>query len=356
MDISIAEDIVEEVGRLHGYDNLPVVLPMRSSKPTAKNTAKEFKQTLRESLSRAGANEVLTYSFVHGKLLTNSNINPEESAYHLRNALSPDLQYYRPSMMPSLLNKVHSNIKAGAGSDENIFALYEIGKVHVKGHQEDDESGLPKQMNRLSFVVSGDSKYQKSKYGSAYYLAKKYVDTITNNQASYEPLDTNEYPLTAPYVVGRSAVILLGKNRIPVGVIGEFQARVSKPFKLPEYCAGFEIDTDLLRENVEKPKYQPLSQYPSSVQDITFDANLSVTWGQLYSLIHAELAVEKAESGYEYGVKPLDIYQADASDTTRYSMRITITHNQKTLKTQEVNELLNKIAKAVYEEFEATRI
>jgi phenylalanyl-tRNA synthetase beta subunit len=258
--------------------------------------------------------------------------------------------------MPSLLNKVHPNIKAGAGSDENIFALFEIGKVHVKGHLEDDESGLPKQMNRLSFVLSADSKYRKSKYGSAYYQAKKYVDLITNNKAVYEPLDTNEYPLTAPYQKQRASVILLGDNRTPIGVVGEFQTSVSKAFKLPEYCSGFEIDTDLLREHRVKSTYQPLSQYPSSIQDITFDAKSTVSWGQLYALVHAELAVAKAELGYEYNVEPLDIYQAEGSENKRYSVRITLVHHHKTLKTEEVNDLLEQIAKAVHEEYQATRI
>lgn len=356
MDISISEDIVEEVGRLYGYDKLNISLPPRSSKPNPKNTVKDFKQTLRESLSRAGANEVLTYSFVHGKLLENSNINPEESAYHLRNALSPDLQYFRPSLVPSLLAKVHANSKAQAGSDENIFALFEIGKAHVKGHFEETEPTLPKQMNRLSFVIAADGKYQKTQHSEAYYQAKKYVDLITNNQAVYEPLDTNELALTAPYQKERSAVILLGEDKLPVGVVGEFQSKVIKAFKLPDYSAGFEIDTDLLRENSSRISYQPLSQYPSIIQDITFEVKSNVAWGQLYSLVHAELAVAKAESGYEYSVEPLDIYRAEGLDNKRYSMRIVLTHHQKTLKTQEVNELLDKIAKAVHEEFKATRI
>ena len=356
MDILIAEDIVEEVGRLYGYDKLPVLLPARLSKPNPKNPSRDFKQTLRDTLSRAGANEVLTYSFVHGKILENSNISPDKSAYHLRNALSPDLQYYRPSLVPSLLAKIHSNIKSQAGSDENIFALFEIGRVHIKNHFEESEPTLPKQMNRISFVIAADSKYQNANAGSAYYQAKKYVDLITNNQAVYEPLDTNEYPLTAPYQMKRSAIILIGEDKKPVGVVGEFQSSVSRAFKLPEYCAGFEIDTDFLREYIQPASYQPLSQYPSSIQDITFEAKPSIRWGQVYDLVHAELAVAKAESGYEFIVEPLDIYQAEGSNVKRYSIRITLTHHHKTLKTEEVNKLLEDIAKAMYEEYKATRI
>ena len=68
-DIELPEDIVEEVGRLYGFDKLPRHLPERSIKPAPKNERRELKQRIRQSLSRAGANEVLTYSFVHERVL-----------------------------------------------------------------------------------------------------------------------------------------------------------------------------------------------------------------------------------------------------------------------------------------------
>lgn len=78
-------------------------------------------------MSRAGANEVLTYSFVHEKVMKRAEQDVSQ-AFQLSNALSPDLQYYRLSVLPSLLDRVHANIKAG--HDE--FVLYEIGKGHNK--------------------------------------------------------------------------------------------------------------------------------------------------------------------------------------------------------------------------------
>ena len=128
-DIELPEDIVEEVGRLYGFDKLPRQLPMRSIKSAPKNLHRELKNAVRQSLSRAGANEVLTYSFVHERILKNAEQDVTQ-AYKLSNALSPDLQYYRLTVLPSLLDKVHANIKAG--HDE--FALFEMGKGHSKMH------------------------------------------------------------------------------------------------------------------------------------------------------------------------------------------------------------------------------
>lgn len=104
--------------------------------------------------------------------MRNIGTDPDKLAYHLRNAISPDLQYYRTALMPSVLAKVNSNIRQQAGSDDNEFAIYEIGKAHIKGEFEDLEPSLPKQMQRLALVYSADVKAAKNYQGSAYYQAK----------------------------------------------------------------------------------------------------------------------------------------------------------------------------------------
>ena len=131
-DIELREDVVEEIGRLYGFDKLPLILPKRDLSATDKNSLLELKARVRKRLSAAGANEVLTYSFVHGNLLDKVG-QDKAQAYQLSNALSPDLQYYRLSLTPSLLERVNPNIRAGYGT----FALFEIGKTHIFGKEED---------------------------------------------------------------------------------------------------------------------------------------------------------------------------------------------------------------------------
>src|ERR1019366_2739883 len=100
--------VVEEIGRLYGYDLLPLVLPKRDLSPAIRNPMLDMKTAIRGYLSGAGANELLTYSFVHGNLL--SKVGQDKSiAFQIGNALSPELQYYRLSLVPSLLDKAHSN-------------------------------------------------------------------------------------------------------------------------------------------------------------------------------------------------------------------------------------------------------
>src|SRR5690606_38224343 len=109
-DIHIPEDIAEEVGRLNGYDAIASVLPKRDFAAVRPSQFDEVRAAMRQALVRGGANEVFTYSFVHGDILQKAGQKPEDS-YRLTNSLSPDLQYYRQSLTPSLLGAVHPNIK-----------------------------------------------------------------------------------------------------------------------------------------------------------------------------------------------------------------------------------------------------
>ena len=118
-----------------------------------------------------GANELLTYTFVHSDLIEASN-QDISNAYKLSNALSPRLQYYRLSVLPSVLEKVHLNIKAGYGE----FALFEIGKAHSKQYVAED--GLPIEHENLAFVFAADEKKRKNYEGEPYYYAKEYLNGV----------------------------------------------------------------------------------------------------------------------------------------------------------------------------------
>lgn len=352
-DIEIPEDIVEEVGRLYGYDKLPVSLPPRSAKPTPRNSLNDYKMHLRYALKEAGANEVLTYSFVHGDLLKSTGTDPEEWAYHLRNAISPDLQYYRTSLMPSLLAKVQPNTKAQAGRDDNVFALFEIGKAHLKNDVE-AESGLPKELERLALVFAADGKAAKSYGGSPYFQAKKYLELLTEGQAQFVPAENFKHPLTSVYLPGRAAFVLLAGE--PVGIVGEFSTLARKALKLPSFCAGFEVDIDKLQTHLKPRSYKPLSTFPSTNQDMTLEADEKTTWEHVEQLVHAELAVSAAEVGCAYELTPLSIFRADGADQVRFSFRIELTPHDRTLTTNEVNTLLDQLSARAKDDLNAVRI
>ena len=336
MDIELPEDVVEETGRLYGYDRLPVTLPPRPAKPAPKNRLLDFKQSLRHRLEKAGANEVLTYSFVHGDLLRKTGTDPERWAYHIRNALSPDLQYYRTSLTPSLLAKVHANIKAGAGDDTNQFALFELGRAHVT---EAKQNGLPVAMERLSLVVAADDKTAKARQsGAAYFLAKYYLDDITKGQATYTPCENFSYPITSVYQPGRCATVAVGGEIL--GAVGEFSAQARAALKLPAFTAGFEIDIEALLKYLEPNGYQPLPNFPETTQDITIEVTES-SYAEAAAFLEQALVAAAEEHGYKWALEPMDIYQTEAGQSRKLTFRITLSHPDRTLTTEETNRLMD---------------
>ncbi|HUD10680.1 MAG TPA: phenylalanine--tRNA ligase subunit beta [Candidatus Saccharimonadales bacterium] len=353
-DIEIPEDIVEELGRLYGYDKLPLTLPKRSIAPIKKNELLELKSEVRDVLSKAGANEALTYSFVHGNLL--DKVGQDKSqAFQLSNALSPDLQYYRLSLTASLLDKVHANIKAGY----DRFVLFEIGKGHNLQHKDDDE-GLPSEFEMLELVVAASDSVKKN--SAAFYVARKYLINLAaafNIQLEFRPFEKEEdYPVVKPYDHTRSAQIFVKSTGIPLGMIGEYKQSVHKNLKLPDYCAGFGIGlTQLLAAvaGAQNP-YMPLPRFPKVTQDICLKVKADLSYQKFFDFISQELNKVQPKNTLPK-LRPLDIYQRDDDkDHKQVTLRLTIASYERTMTDAEVAKLLDSLALAAKDKFGAERI
>jgi phenylalanyl-tRNA synthetase beta chain len=357
-DIELREDVVEEVGRLFGYDHLPLELPIRDLTPTRRDPMFDLKAKIREALSNAGGNELLTYSFVHSDLLAKVGQN-KDLAYQISNALSPDLQYYRLSLTPSLLEKVHPNIKAGYDN----FALFEIGKAHVIGETDPDESEVPKEVNSVGFVYAS----KKSQPGAPFYQAKKYLNYLLDsfkervfvNLESLEGSDLYKnlwlQQMVAPFEPGRSA-ILRDLNGLVWGVVGEYKASVRSALKLPNYAAGFEIDPLLLAQPTRSTSYRTLSKFPSVTQDITLKVPSGLGQRELADLVWDESLKAKPENS-TMDWSTIDIYQReDDNEHKQVTLRLEITSYERTLTDKEVNKLLDTVAEVAKQKFSAERI
>jgi phenylalanyl-tRNA synthetase beta chain len=353
-DIAIPEDVVEEVGRLYGFDHLPLELPKRDLTPTPKDDLLELKAEVRDLLAEAGANEILSYSFVHGNLLDKVGQNRDE-AYQISNALSPDLQYYRMSLTPSLLEKVHPNIKAGY--DE--FALFEVNKTHNKAHNVDGE--LPTEYEMLALVIAASDKKAQAKSGAAFYEARKYLDYLAASfglQLDYLPMtEPLSYPVGAPFDYHRSAVVCLKGTDEVLGMIGEYRSAVLKGLKLPAYCAGFEISPEvLLRARQIAANYKPLPRFPRVEQDICLRVSADLPYQELARFAEDHLATNRPDQTY-HTLQPIDIYQPEAqSDHRQITFRLSIASYEKTLTDEEVNKLLDQVAEATKAKFDAQRV
>jgi phenylalanyl-tRNA synthetase beta chain len=356
-DIGIPEDVVEEIGRLYGYDKLPLKLPQRDLTPAQPNDTLDYKSRLRDILRVAGANEVLTYSFVHGNLLRKAGQNPDQ-AYQIDNALSPDLQYYRLSITPSLIEKVNHNLRAGFTE----FTIYELGKAHSK--LERDKDGLPLEFDRFAMTLAISEKSPKKIAGAAYFEAKKYAEHIfraLDLTAEYRPIPEASFKnhelsrqMVAPFEPQRSAGIFFD-NKL-VGVVGEYRQAVSQSFKLPKFSAGLEIFLSALAQP-QQTNYKPLNRFPELEQDFCLRHSSSQNYQMLRDFMVTNLAELSKPHGYKLSISPLDIYQPDGQkEITQTTWRIILWHAERTLTTEETNKLLDDLASRAKQSLRAERI
>jgi phenylalanyl-tRNA synthetase beta chain len=352
-DVETREDVVEEVGRLYGFDKLPLVLPRHSITPATKEPLLELKAKVRGILARAGANEVLTYSFVHGDLLEKAG-QDKAHAYQISNALSPELQYFRLSLTPSLLDKIHPNIKAGY----DRFAIFEIGKGHNLNHTTDD---LPMEFEMLDLVYTASDKIKKP--GAAYYQARTFLAYLANElglQLEYRPIENEEdYPVAKPYDHTRSASVWVKDTDIALGMIGEYKASVRKALKLPVHTAGFGIGLAQLMEAAKNPTikwYYKLSRFPGVTQDMTLKVASDTPFAGLRQFLlekGRELRPEDTTSQWH----TMDIYQSETDKTHKnITFRYSVVSHQRTLTDTEVVKLLDAVAEAAKNKFGAERI
>ena len=334
-DIELPEDIVEEVGRLYGFDKLPRQLPRRSIKPAPKNLRRELKNAVRQSLSRAGANEVLTYSFVHERILKNAEQDVAQ-AYKLSNVLSPDLQYYRLTVLPSLLDKVHANIKAG--HDE--FALFEMGKGHSKMHGL-GEDGLPEASQFTDVVYAA----KKPGAGVPFYKIRRLVEQLARELGAelvFKPIEQElTLPVAAPFDQSRSALVETTDGTF-IGIVGELKQSVIKNFKLPAYVAAASLDTAGLEAVYAKrdSHYQPLSRYPSTTRDISLKVPSAVKYQQLLQTL--DEVVRDVDMAVR--IEPLTIYQSEEDVAQKtITWRLTFTSLARTLADKDIAPVMQQI-------------
>ena len=329
-DIHIKEDIIEEVGRLLGYDNIPLSLPKKQFRMPEIDPVLSLKTTLRNILSdKIGANEVLTYSFVSEDLQTKVNENSEDS-YKIVNSISPELQCFRQSLIPSLIDKLYENIKAGFSD----FSIYELNQVTKKSYGLTNEN-VPRMENHLALVTFGDYYSVKKALGEIFaFLNIELPEIAENTENSYfEPL--------------HSATFIYNGEKI--AAFGEIKSKVLKKFKLTDKISAFEIDLNkLLALPKNLSKSFNLSKFPSVSRDLTLKTKNDVKFLDLENAINSVLSTENLI----YKISPVSIYRPeDEKDTKNISFRLVFSNPKKTLDSAEISDIIEKVTKILIDNY-----
>ncbi len=353
-DISIKQDIVEEVGRLYGFDQIEKINLVREQIPSQADFNFILNEQIRSFLSARGANEVLNYSFIPARVITNS-MSELDHHYQIKNALSPDLQYYRSSLMVSMLDKIHPNIKLGY----DRFALFEIGRVHSTYLGKNDKLGVPDYQRRLSFIYAVDDKLSKKIKGASFYFAKEYLTQLfdqlnLSSGIEFLTIDKIDNKLWADnaksYSAQRSSAIFYNKKLI--GLVGEFNKSVRQSFKLPNFLAGFEIDLSVVDPMNLRPKYQELSKYPSIIRDYCFAVSQSLAFNDVFSNLRDSI-IKFTEPSIKINIDPIDIYLKENEKLKQITFRVKFTDFNQTLSDEIINNITDQFVEDLNKKIEA---
>ncbi len=232
-DISIPEDIVEEVGRIYGYDNIHPLAPLITCAPPEKNRFRRFEREIKAALSgNHNMIEVSGYSFVGEEALNKLHINKDEEL-RLRNPLSTEQDRLRRSLVPNIVDDIRVNIRYW---DE--FAVYEMGRVYLKERRSSSELAEEKTM------VAGAC-YRKKSTVPVFYEAKKIITGLLSRLQianwSLVPLDQGLPPYAHP--VRAMALMVHQKN---AGFVFELHPETARAFDIGGNAALFDIDVNSL--------------------------------------------------------------------------------------------------------------
>ncbi len=353
-DIEIEEDVYEDIGRVFGFNNIPIKLPQREITPPQKNFIIEIKKSVREVLSNSGANESLNYSFVGIDSFKNCNLD-DNLAYKIQNPLSPGLSLMRTTLLQSLLLKAKENLDRG----EETFVMYEINISHLNNFVGEDK--LPIENWYLSCLTT-DVKVDTT--SSPYFVAKKYLEKVFRylgiENIQYDLISESKELDLPPHIKNilnifepnRASIISVGG--IKLGVVGEIDTSIKGNYKLPEYSGAFEINLDdLIKIKPSSKRYKQRPIYPAFTKDLCFEMPIEIKYKDLENKVTQIL---KRENLW-YKIECLDIYSDEKlKRKKRITYRITASDFNKTLKDSEIKEILLKINKRIEKDYENVKL
>jgi len=326
-DVSINADIVEEVGRIYGYDNITPIAPLIQCFPPEKNEQRLFERRVKRILTmNYGMFEVSGYSFVGEEILNKLEIN-EDKELRLKNPLSQEQDRLRRNLMPNIISNISHNQKY----KEN-FSLYEIGRVYLK----DDRKS--KDLISEKFMLNGGL-YKKETdepiFYQAKFIAKELLENLRVRSYKLQPEQKNLPPYAHP---GRSLKIIIQGQ--PAGIISELHPETKKNFNIIGNAAFFEIDMDLLFSTKKHEiKFEQLQKFPEVPFELSVLTDKSVYAEEITSII------QKTNKKNIKDIKILSIYEGDRIPENKKSVSIKLTFfaKDRTLSSEEISTFQEKI-------------
>ena len=334
-DIAIEADLIEEIARLHGYDNIPAAPPMaRAAMPPASESSRSA-MDVRRMMAACGYFEVINYSFVAAALERDFAANT--TPVRLANPIASHMDVMRSSLLGGLVGALQGNLKRQA---ERVF-IFEIGRCFVADAAESTGYRQPLRLAALAAGPAAPEQWGEQGRDVDFFDIKGDLETLfAPRQLRWERA---EHPALHP---GRSASVLL--DGVLIGHVGEAHPRWRQQYELSLPTVMFEIDlAPLLAPPL--PVSRELSRFPAVVRDIALLAPRACAVQDMLDALRAAAPAHVSE------IRLFDVYQGDGvpADSKSLAFRIVMQDTRKTLADNEADAAVQCLVREAAERFGA---
>ena len=336
-DITIEDDLIEELARITGYDSIPTTfladpIPLHQPDPM-----RDLRERVRDTLASAGMQEVVSYTLTsHERLAKAKATQDGPEPLRLANPMSPEQEYLRTTLRGNILATLASNQRLGLSG----LRLFEVGRIYIP--RQDD---LPEEREIAIGVLWGDRMpltWTGQAGNTDFSDGKGVVEALLAALNLHGEFTPTVDPLLHP---GKSAAVMVGGQQ--VGIVGEVLPSVGDGFDLvPETVALFELDLELLLPAVSQAvrRFAPLAKFPGAYRDIALVVDADVPAARLEAVIRQHALVES--------VALFDVYTGPGVPDGKRSIayRIHYQSPRQTLTTEAVNAAQASILQALEQE------
>ena len=337
-DIKKEVDVIEEVARVIGFDNLPLKLPEIKAQDIVSSRKWVFKNNLRYALTGQGLDEIISYTMVGKKVLENANISCSKEIVRNQNPLTEDQEFLRTDSLPSILNIVSLNIKRG----QKDLKFFELGKVYSASGEKDVLSLV------MTRVAKKDWRSPK-KEEIDFYDIKGIVENILNRFAREEYRFSKAKSSCCQK--GKSAEILF-KNKV-IGFLGKIDTSVLDRWDIKHQDVFFaQVETDSVFDASEKNvKYKAVCEYPRVVRDISLSLKENISYQEIKDVILSVKEPLLVEIDF------VEQYLGEKLLEGQRGMTISLTYQslKKTLTEQEVEKAHSVICQKILSDLQAIK-
>ena len=338
-DLTIEQDLIEEVARIYGYNNLPTSTPTMALELQADPEIQQGLSSFRRQLVANGYQEAITYSFVDPAL--QKMIDPQITPVALANPISADMAVMRTSLWSGLLSTAVYNLNR----QQSRVRIFEAGQCFVPNVNE--TSGLSQNM-ALAGLICGSrtpTGWTASKDKVDFFDIKGHLEEVLGHTGLSEQFSYSavEHPALHP---GQSAAVL--RNGQKIGWIGQLHPKLQAQLDISTAVYLFQVDVDQITES-RLPSFKEVSKFPEVRRDLAFFVDSSIASADLIT------EARKAAGEHLTHLKLFDVYHSKDVENKGKSLALGLTfqHSSRTLADEEINSAVDRVITTLESLFKA---